>query len=104
LITCPACGHRFPVSDALRSHIHAEVKSDVRAQFEQQLKKAAGEAETRGRDAAALELQDLRAQLDEQRRRAEQAQQQELGLRKRARELEDRQRQLDLELERRLAA
>lgn len=104
LITCPACGHRFPVSDALRSHIHAEVESDVRAQFERRLNRAAKEAEARAREAAALELQDLRAQLDEQRRLAEQARQQELALRKQAREIEDRRRQLDLELERRLAA
>lgn len=103
LITCPECGHEFAVSQALRSHLLAEVESQVRGRFEQQIKKAAGDAEVRARAAAALELQDLRAQLNEQRRLAEHAQQQELALRKKARELEDRHRQLDLEIERRLA-
>ena len=103
LITCPSCGHEFPVSEALRTRMHAEVESDVRTQFERRLKKAAKDAETRGREAAGLELEDLRTQLTEQRRLADHARQQELALRKKARELEDRQRQLDLELERRLA-
>ena len=53
--------------------------------------------------AAAVEMQDLRAQLVEGQRKLEDAQKQELALRKRERELEDRAKQQELEIERKLS-
>lgn len=53
--------------------------------------------------AAAMEMQDLRAQLVEGKKKLEDAQMQELALRKRERDLEDRAKQQELEIERKLS-
>ncbi|NNN05218.1 MAG: DUF2130 domain-containing protein [Elusimicrobia bacterium] len=49
-----------------------------------------------------IELEDLKAQLEERTKKLDTAQQQELALRKQQRELEERERSMNLELERRL--
>jgi hypothetical protein len=92
LITCPSCGHRFPVSEALSAQIRGELEARLRADHEARLARAVGEAERRARGAQELELQDLRARTAEAADKARQAESRELELRKRARALEEQQR------------
>lgn len=113
VITCPNCGHRIPLSEALATQLRSQLQAAVQAEHEARLREAVAAAETRAkalatqaeqraREAAAQELGLLTAQLAEQRQKAAQAQQAELELRKRSADLEERQRTLDLELARRL--
>jgi len=102
LMTCPKCGHEFAASEALSHRVRAEVEAHLSADYDKRFKSAVREAEARAGNALRLELKDLRAQLGEHHRKAQEAEQQELALRKRARELEEKQKKLDLELERRL--
>lgn len=113
VITCPNCGHRIPLSEALATQLRSQLQAAVQAEHEARLREAvaaaearakalATQAEQRAREAAAQELGLLTAQLAEQRQKAAQAQQAELELRKRSADLEERQRTLDLELARRL--
>ena len=69
-----------------------ETESALKADHEARLKRAVAEAEGRARGTLDLELADIRAQVAERARQAEEATDRELALRKRARELEEEQR------------
>ena len=103
-ITCPSCGHRFPISDAISAQIQGAMESRLRADFDKRLKQAVGQAETHAREQMAPELKLLGEQLAEARRKATEAQQAELALRKKAEAVEERARELDLEVSRKLDA
>ena len=125
-ITCPKCGTKIPLTEAF-SH---EIEETLRSKYEIELKKKGEEAHAalrakekeleetlnqerskletqakqRAQDTIALEMKDLRDQLQEKAKQLEISKQQELEFRKRQRELEDRERSLTLEVERTLDA
>lgn len=103
-ITCPGCGHRFPVSDALSAQIRSALEANLRADFDQRLKRAVAQAETQAREQTGPEIKLLSEQLAEARRKATEAQQAELALRKKAEAVEARAHELDLEVARRVDA
>ena len=103
-ITCPSCGHRFPISDALSAQIRGTLETDLRAEYDLRQQRLVAQAETRTREQMAPELNLLTEQLAEARRKAAEAQQAELALRKKAEAVEERARGLDLEVARRLDA
>lgn len=100
VITCPQCGHQFPLNDALAAQLKARLDAEHRERLEAAVRKAEG----RARKAAALEKQQLEAHLAEQREKLEQAQKAELELRQKAEALEARAREIELEIARRLDA
>lgn len=102
-ITCPSCGHQFPVSDALSAQIRDTLEANLRSDFDKRLKRAVTQAETQAREQMAPEFKLLTEQLAEARGKAAEAQQAELALRKKAEAVEARARELDLEIARRLA-
>ena len=102
LITCPSCGHRFAVSEALSEELKGEIETHFKAEFDTRLTRAVAQAESRVREQTGPELKLLNEQLDDARRKAAQAQQAELALRKKAQALEERQRELDLEVARKI--
>ncbi|MCX7673547.1 MAG: DUF2130 domain-containing protein [Thiobacillaceae bacterium] len=89
LITCPRCGHEFPLSDALLAQINARLADDHQAQ----LQAAVREAEQRTRGELTAQLSALQKLLDEQSARAQAAEARELELKRQALELEQAQRQ-----------
>ncbi len=131
-IICPHCKAEIPLSDAVTHSLresfektfaerHVALEKEV-AQRTQELEKQKRDLEAQvarriedervklkdqlKKDAAAavtVEMQDLRTQLTEGRKKLEEAQQQELALRKRERELEDRAKAQELEIERKLS-
>lgn len=103
-ITCPNCGHRFPVSDALSAQIRDTMEANLRADFDKRLKREVALAEKHAHEQMAPELKLLTEQLAEARGKAAAAQQAELALRKKAEAVEARGRELDLEVARRLDA
>lgn len=88
LITCPSCGHRFPVSEALSAQIRADLEANLTAGHQAQLERAVAEAVQRTRGTLDIDLADLRAQIAERAKQAEDAAARELVLRKENRALE----------------
>jgi hypothetical protein len=104
VITCPQCGHTFPLSDALAAQLAARFDADHQAR----LAAAVREAENRAQSQLAAQLGTLQKLLDEQNARAAAAESQALALRQKTLELEQAQAQAieraRLELEARLRA
>lgn len=105
-ITCPKCGEKIPlsealtqqISDGLRQTISAEYSrkfSDEKAQIEQSAEKKAAER-------LALELKDRDEQIKEKSALLEAARTAEIELRARTREIEEREKNLELKLAREL--
>lgn len=87
LITCPQCGHEFPLGEALTAQLHAQFDQDHQAR----LAAAVRDAEGRARDEQAARLAALDKSLAEQRDKASQAEAREIELRRRALDLEQAQ-------------
>ncbi len=94
IIKCPQCGFEIPISEALNAQIRAELEQGLRTEHESRLQRAVAEAEQRARRSLDVELADLREQVGEKEKKAEEAATRELELRKRARELEEQQKTL----------
>ncbi len=125
-ITCPKCGTKIPLTEAfthdieekLRSQYSAELKKKeetaaaaLRAKEKEYQELLAGErlkleaqAKQRAQEAISMEVNDLKARLEEKSKQVEDSRKQELELRKRQRELEERERDLRLEVERTIDA
>ncbi len=91
-IKCPNCGYQIPVSEALSAQIREELSASFKAEGEERLKRAVAEAEQRARGALDIELADLKAQIAERARQAQDGAARELELRRKARALEEEQR------------
>ncbi len=104
VIVCPNFGEKIPISAALAAQVRAEVEATLSRQMREQLKRAVEVARAQSREEAAQEIQLLREQLAELRRKAQEARRAELLLRKEKAALEERARELDLEVARRVDA
>lgn len=89
VITCPQCGHQFPLSDALAAQLHARFDAQHRASLEA----AVREAEARAHQQLAAQLKNLEKMLAEQAARTREAEARELALQQKALQLEEAQRQ-----------
>ncbi|HAH05148.1 MAG TPA: DUF2130 domain-containing protein [Elusimicrobia bacterium] len=98
-ITCPHCGKKIALTEALTHPIEEKLRQELAGQ------RAAIEdaAREKAAEGFAQDMKDLRAQLDEKARKLEDSRRQELELRKRQRELEDKEQAMALELERKLS-
>ena len=90
-IKCPSCGYEIPISQALSAQIRGELESSLKADHEARLQRAVAEAEQRARGTLDIELADLKAQIAERSKQAEEAAARELELRRKARALEEQQ-------------
>jgi hypothetical protein len=97
-ISCPKCGEKIALTEALR----ADIESAVKKQYEAALERARREAASAAERKSALELLALQQQLAEQSEELEDARTKELAIRKRERELERQHKEMELTLERRL--
>jgi hypothetical protein len=111
-ITCPKCHELIPIqatlhkqlSESLREDIESKLKGDYESKLLEDRKKLEREAVEKAQAAVMLELRDLREQKEENTKKIEAYQEQELSLRKKTRELEEREKNAALEVERRMAA
>jgi hypothetical protein len=126
IIACPNCGKKIQLTEAftreieqkLRTEFEGEAKklekehaADLKAKekdFEEKLARDKALMERQAREQAeqsvTVELQDLKAQLDEKGKEVDQAQKRELDLRKRIRDIEEREKTLELEVHRKVDA
>src|SRR2546423_6331635 len=97
-ITCPKCHELIPIkatlhkqlSESLREDIESKLKGDYESKLLEDRKKLEQEAVEKAQAAVMLELRDLREQEEENKKKIEAYQEQELSLRKKTRELEER--------------
>ena len=130
-LKCPKCGEIIPVSETIYHQIEEEARQNVNAEFAQQQSlidareqsvkereadldktiqdcmrdaedRLQAEATAKARQAASVEIDDLRRQAAEKQSLLESSQQQELELRKQKRSIEEREKTLELELIRKL--
>src|SRR5665647_3535491 len=112
-VVCPKCGCEFPLSEALTANIETRIRRDVEQaastrekelaeRHKKELTATSQKSAVDAQAAVALELTDLRTQLQEQSGKLEKSQEQELVLRKKTRELDDLTKNAELEIERRL--
>ena len=125
-VTCPRCGEKIPLSQALTQEIEAGVRRELQTEmdhkssefkaelevkeqeFQERLKQERVTIESKVRQEAhesvSVEMADLKVQVEEKAKELEKARKQELDLRRRQRELEDKARDLELEVARRIDA
>lgn len=108
-ITCPKCGHEFPLSEAYSTQMKEEIaaakkhfEQESLLQLEAEKKRISEEANKKAKEGAALAMQDLEEQLKEKDEKVEELADQELELRKKQRELEDKAKSAELEMARKL--
>ncbi len=114
-ITCPNCGHHFPLTDTLAGPAIGKLKSEYEARLAKKQQEtdaalAAQKAEIeaavaeKARAAAAAEIETLRAAMQEQADKLAEARKVQAAALKRERELEEREREVEIDLQRRLNA
>jgi len=115
-ITCPFCKNQIALTDAFSHQQKEEMRKEIELEYaslREELrskeksvvelrKKIEAEAKHKADESIAVELGDLRSQVEEKSRELEKARTQELNLRKQQRELRDRQKNLELEVARKL--
>lgn len=114
-VTCPKCGHEFPLTTALTADIEASFRSryierekELHASLERQLEEAkkfaAADAKQKASADAEAQIARLRCEVTDRQDKLTAARQVELELRRAQRELEDQKAELALEVERRIGA
>src|SRR5437899_9401923 len=62
VVTCPECGHRFPLSQALVGPIEAQVAQRLEAKYEQRERQRADETQRHVAEATALAARKAKAE------------------------------------------
>ncbi|MHB9111092.1 MAG: DUF2130 domain-containing protein [Thermoleophilia bacterium] len=105
-ITCPKCGEKIPLSEALTHQIADGLRQTISAEYSQKFSderaKLEQKAEKKAAERLALELKDRDEQIKEKSEQLEAAQDAEIELRRKTREIEERERNLELKLQREL--
>lgn len=124
-VTCPNCGKRIQLSEAITHDIEEKLKKDFEAEakrkdkefekafdaqqkeFDEKLSREKTKLERQARkeaeESVSTELADLKTELDKKSKQVKEAEKKELEFLKRQRELDERERTLKLETERTLA-
>ena len=90
-IKCPKCGHEFPASEGLMSHLKEEASAEIEKRLREEIKSENN-----------LELTDLKKSLEEKEEKIGEFRKQELEIREEKRKLEEKEKDLELETERRM--
>ncbi|MEK6536671.1 MAG: DUF2130 domain-containing protein [Actinomycetota bacterium] len=105
-ITCPKCGEKIPLSEALTHQIADGLRQTISAEYSRKFSdekaKIEQKAEKKAAGRLALELKDRDEQIKEKSELLETAQTAEIELRRKTREIEERERNLELKLQREL--
>ena len=124
MINCPKCGAKIEITEVIAREIEEKLTAEFQARLKKEkeehlqalqakdeevrkkvtseLKKIEEQAKKNAEDAIGVEMSDLKARLDEEQRKREVLQREELNLRKKQRELEDSKNNLELEMARKL--
>lgn len=105
-VTCPSCGEPIEVTQALVHQIEEELLANVEKKHKQDIettKKAVEETIKKELlEKTALEMTDLKKQVEEGRKKVTEMRQEELRLREEKRQLEEREKEMELEVARKV--
>ena len=90
-IKCPKCGHEFPASEGLMSHLKEEASAEIEKRLREEIKSENN-----------LELTDLKKSLEEKEEKINDFRKQELEIREEKRKLEEKEKDLELTTQRRM--
>jgi len=90
-IKCPKCGHEFPASEGLMSHLKEEASAEIEKRLREEIKSENN-----------LELTDLKKSLEEKEEKIGEFRKQELEIREEKRKLEEKEKDLELTTQRRM--
>lgn len=90
-IKCPKCGHEFPASVGLMSHLKAEASLEIEKKLRTEID-----------SEKSLEVLDLKKEIQEKDQKINDFREKELELREKSRKLEDREKEFELEKQRQL--
>ena len=103
-ITCPKCGEKIPLTEAITHQIGDQLRSSMEAEYAANLardKKAIEKtAKKKAQEELSLEMKDKDEQLKEKTEQLKTAQTREIELRRKTREIEEREENQKLEMER----
>jgi len=100
ILLCPKCGHSL--SSAIRADIEAHIRQEFETERNEWLAGEKTKLERKAKEAAAVEIADMKEALAEKEKSNEKLRKEQLTLRKKERELEEAQAELKIEVERRL--
>jgi hypothetical protein len=98
IITCPNCGHKIELTEALSRQIQESLKRD----FEEEKVKIENDAKQKALKSFESDKQILINEISEKQKKLEEAQKNELELRKRQKDVEEKAKTLELEIQRKL--
>jgi len=105
-IKCTYCGQQIEVSKAFRHEIEENLKKSFEESHKKEIEEATKNAEKKAKkdfeEKSAIELKDLRIQLEEKEKRVSEFRERELELRAAQRKIEEEKKDLALELEKKL--
>lgn len=105
-ITCPECGAKIQLTQALTHDIEEKVRQQLNIEFDAKSAKERvlleEKARTKAEEAVSVQMRDLRAEVEEKSSVIKEAQEQELAARKKQRELEEKIKATDLDVARRV--
>lgn len=99
-IKCPKCGASFEPSDAFKHQLEEQVSESLSKKHQEDIEKARKDGEQRAADKISKEIKDREEQILEWKKRAEQAENEELKIRKEKRDLEEAKAKFELEKQR----
>ncbi len=106
IISCPKCGERIPLSEALTTQIEDGLRRSIEAEYGRKFTadraKIEQDAEKKAAERLALELKDRDEQIREKSQQLEASRAEALELLKKKREIEEREQNLQLEMQRQL--
>lgn len=101
-ISCPHCGETIEVTDALQKEITSELENKHKLDLEKVKKEAEFAVKKQLEEKNALELTDLKKQLQEKQAKVEAMRDEELKLREEKRRLEEKEKEMDLVVARKI--
>lgn len=106
MITCPKCGTKFALGDAILKPLRLELQENLRKEYDERLDSAKKRLEQETREQAeqrtAMQVKELSREVEKLNKELEKAQEHELKVREERRELEQQQKKLKLEIARKV--
>lgn len=107
-ITCPTCKTSIPIGEAVTLQIKEQIRLELSDEYNAKWKLEKGKLEKKIREQAlddvSMKMQDIQSELDEKKRKLQEAGEKEMEWLKEKRALEEQKQNLNLEMERRLSA
>ena len=101
-IICKHCGKEFELSEALLHQVKADVEKSLSVQHRQDIEEAEARAKKEVSEKQALELDDLKKQIEEKEEKMREFRDDQLKLREEKRRLEEEKKDFEIEMQKKV--